>query len=88
MNATDHHTAFRKGDTPMLPRRSQKDQPSVPAQAAAVEPASAEAVVPAQQNKGIEDVQDQIRRLANLRQLGVLNDEEFSGLTAVLLDLP
>ncbi|MGQ0464135.1 MAG: hypothetical protein ACT4QG_02325 [Sporichthyaceae bacterium] len=73
----------------MLPRRSQKDQPAVPAQAAAVEPApAAEAAVPAQQNKGIEDVQDQIRRLANLRQLGVLTDEEFSGLTAVLLDLP
>ncbi|MGQ0845066.1 MAG: hypothetical protein ACT4QF_13120 [Sporichthyaceae bacterium] len=80
----------------MLSRRSPKDSPSqqVPAQASAAEqpeaaPAQApEASVPAQQNKGIEDVQDQIRRLANLRQLGVLSDEEFSGLTAVLLDLP
>lgn len=76
----------------MRPRRSPKDSPleQVPAQASAAEDQhpAAEAALPAQQNKGIEDVQDQIRRLANLRQLGVLSDDEFSGLTAVLLDLP
>lgn len=77
----------------MRPRRSPKDSPQqVPAQASAAQgqqvPAPAvEPVVPAQA-RGVEDVQDQIRRLANLRHLGVLNDEEFSGLTAVLLDLP
>lgn len=74
----------------MALRRSPKD--NIPAQASAAEQAEAaaavEATVPAQANNGIEDVQDQIRRLANLRQMGVLSDEEFSGLTAVLLDLP
>lgn len=74
----------------MALRRSPKD--NIPAQASAAEQAEAaaavEATVPAQTNNGIEDVQDQIRRLANLRQMGVLSDEEFSGLTAVLLDLP
>ncbi len=72
----------------MALRRSPKD---IPAQASAAEqdaPAAVEASVPAQVNNGVEDVQDQIRRLANLRQMGVLSDEEFSGLTAVLLDLP
>lgn len=76
----------------MALRRSPKDN-NIPAQAAAAEPQeaaapAAEATVPAQANNGVEDVQAQIRRLANLRQLGVLSDEEFSGLTAVLLDLP
>lgn len=74
----------------MALRRSAKD---IPAQAKGAKqkeaPApAAEAAVPAQGNNGIEDVQDQIRRLASLRQMGVLSDEEFSGLTAVLLDLP
>jgi hypothetical protein len=77
----------------MALRRSPKDN-NIPAQAAAAESQeaaapAAEATVPAQAaNNGVEDVQAQIRRLANLRQLGVLSDEEFSGLTAVLLDLP
>ena len=48
--------------------------------------AAAPAAVPAQPK--VENVQDQIRRLATLRQLGVLNNEEFENLTALLLDLP
>jgi hypothetical protein len=48
--------------------------------------APAPAAVPAQPK--VENVQDQIRRLATLRQLGVLNNEEFENLTALLLDLP
>jgi hypothetical protein len=72
-------------------RRGQKhDEESVekvPAQPAApaVE-AAAVVAVPAQPK--VENTQDQIRRLATLRKLGVLNNEEFENITALLLDLP
>jgi hypothetical protein len=56
-------------------------QPDAPAAEAPAAPA-----VPAQPK--VENVQDQIRRLATLRQLGVLNNQEFEDLTALLLDLP
>jgi hypothetical protein len=75
-------------------RRGQKHDEvwpeKVPAQAAAAEDAASAAeaapALPAQPK--VENVQDQIRRLATLRQLGVLNNEEFENLTALLLDLP
>ena len=58
--------------------------PAQPAAAGAEVPAAP--AVPAQPK--VENVQDQIRRLATLRQLGVLNNQEFEDLTALLLDLP
>ena len=75
-------------------RRGQKNdeasQEKVPAQAGPKEnaaPAAEQAAaVPAQPT--VENTQDQIRRLATLRKLGVLNNEEFENLTALLLDLP
>jgi hypothetical protein len=60
--------------------------PKAQAQPAAAADAAAPAAVPAQPK--VENTQDQIRRLATLRQLGVLNNEEFENLTALLLDLP
>jgi hypothetical protein len=55
------------------------------AQAPAADVAAVVAV-PAQPT--VENTQDQIRRLASLRQMGVLNNEEFENLTTLLLDLP
>ena len=63
----------------------------VPAQAGpkeAGEPAEAAPAVPVPAQPKVENTQDQIRRLATLRQLGVLNNEEFENLTALLLDQP
>jgi hypothetical protein len=65
---------------PAGPKAVQQGGAKAPAQ-----PAEAPAV-PAQPK--VENTQDQIRRLASLRQMGVLNNEEFENLTALLLDLP
>jgi len=78
-------------------RRGQKNDEAspekVPAQAGpknAAAPAGEQATpaVPVPAQPKVENTQDQIRRLATLRQLGVLNNEEFENLTALLLDLP
>jgi hypothetical protein len=66
------------------PKPAQQAGPKAQAQPAAA--ADAAAAVPAQPK--VENTQDQIRRLATLRQLGVLNNQEFEDLTALLLDLP
>ncbi|HEY2832372.1 MAG TPA: hypothetical protein VGJ14_08115 [Sporichthyaceae bacterium] len=75
----------------MAVRRGQKQDEKLPVQAGpkeAAAPAAEQAgpAVPAQPK--VENVQDQIRRLATLRQLGVLDNQEFEDLTALLLDLP
>jgi hypothetical protein len=78
--------AVRRGQKQEEPRPEKLPVQAGPPKEAAPAAEQAAPAVPAQPK--VENVQDQIRRLATLRQLGVLDNQEFEDLTALLLDLP